>query len=188
MQLLKKILSRVLGRLIFIVSGGVVFARWKGVRVGNGCRIYIDQFGSEPFLVEIGDNVTITADVKLLTHDGSTSLVKNSSGYRYQRVGRIKIGSNVFVGISSIILPGITIGDDVVVAAGSVVTKDVPSGCVVAGNPARKISDFDCFKKKTVETTVNDQELVGLITHRSRVEMALKLQEGRNSPKHQNKK
>lgn len=54
----------------------------------------------------------------------------------------ITIGNRVWIGGNSVVLPGITIGDDVIVAAGSVVTKDVPSNWIVGGNPARKIREI----------------------------------------------
>lgn len=55
----------------------IAYAKYKGVEVGNNCRLYISDFGSEPFLITIGDNVTITAGVKILTHDGSAWLVRD---------------------------------------------------------------------------------------------------------------
>ena len=85
------------------------------------------------FLIEIGDDVTITHS-SVLAHDAST---KQSLGKSI--VGKVKIGSRVFVGWGSIILPNVTIGDDVIVAAGSVVTKDIPNDSVVAGVPAKLI-------------------------------------------------
>lgn len=50
-----------------------------------------------------------------------------------------KIGRCCFIGVNAIIMPGVTIGDEVVVGSGAVVTKDVPSNCIVAGNPAKVI-------------------------------------------------
>lgn len=163
----------------FYIFGGVRAARRKGVRVGDGCRIYIASFGTEPFLVEIGDRVTITSRVRIITHDGSTALVRNEKGDRYQRYARVKIGSDVFIGVNSIILPGVTIGSRVVVAAGSVVTKDIPDGVVVGGNPAKVIGKFSAFSEKVARTCVCDAELVGVGDYRQRVERALSLIEGR---------
>jgi len=125
--------------------GGVSSARAAGAKVGEGCRIYINDFGSEPFLITIGNNVTITAGVKLITHDGSLSLVRDAQGRRFY-YAPIQIGDDVFIGVNSIILPGVTIGREVVVAAGSVVTKDIPSGVVVAGTPAKKIMSFSSWR------------------------------------------
>ena len=161
----------------FLAFGGTVYARKLGVKVGNNCRIYTINFGSEPFLIEIGNNVTLTSGVKPLTHDGATCLIRNEGGYRFQKYAPVVIGDNVFVGVNSIIMPGVTIGHDVVVAAGSVVSKDVPSGWVVGGVPAKKIMKFSEYKEKVEKTFVNDDELIGVSCYKSRVALALKLQE-----------
>lgn len=122
-------------------------ARKTGVNIGKNCRIYTSYFGSEPFLISIGDNVTVTSDVKFITHDGSGWLMKDKKGRRYYYHG-ISVGNNVFIGVNSIIMPGVKIEDNVVVGAGSVVTKSVPEGCVlVAGVPARIIGRYDDPKK-----------------------------------------
>lgn len=121
------------------------------MKVGKGCRIYISSWGTEPELVEIGDNVTITSEVVILTHDGSTCLVKNKAGERYYNFSKVKIGNNVFIGYRSIILPGVVIGNDVVVAAGSVVTKSVESGSIVGGNPAKVINSFESYSAKVIK-------------------------------------
>ena len=131
--------------LLFIarIKGGVWLARKLGVSVGDNCRIYTHNFGSEPFLISIGNKVTITSGVRILTHDGATWLVENRDGARYQRYGRVSIGNNVFIGINSIIMPDIEIDDNVVIGAGSVVTKSIPSNSVYAGNPAKYICSFN---------------------------------------------
>lgn len=127
--------------------GKEAYARSIGVKIGTGCRILIDDFGSEPFLIRIGDRVTITARVILLTHDGSTWLMRDAKGRR-QRYGRIDIGSDVFIGIGSILMPGVSVGDRCVIGAGAVVTKSIPPGHVVAGNPARILCTYDDFVTK----------------------------------------
>lgn len=78
--------------------------------------------------VYIGKHTMVTYHSVILTHD-------HVRGVRVDT----RIGDRCFIGIRSIIMPGITIGDDVIVASGAVVTKDVPSGSIVAGNPARII-------------------------------------------------
>jgi acetyltransferase-like isoleucine patch superfamily enzyme len=123
------------------------YARWKGVKIGKDCRIITRTFGTEPFLIEIGDRVTVAANVAFLTHDGATWLLRDERG-RKQHYAPIRIGSDCFVGYGAIILPGVEIGDRVIVGAGSVVTKSVPANSVVAGNPARHICTFDEWARK----------------------------------------
>lgn len=144
------------------------YAKILGVKVGDGTRIYIREWGSEPFLIEIGRNCTITNGVKLLTHDGATSLVKEK-GIRYQKYGRIKIEDNVFIGVNSIILPGIKIHKNSIVAAGSIVTKDVEEGTIVAGNPARKISDFSDYFDKISKTQLKENQTEENLTYKEKV-------------------
>lgn len=175
-SLFVKVCARLRFFALFYVLGAERYARKLGVVIGQDCRIYMSQWGSEPFLVSVGDKVTITSGVKILTHDGSTWLFNDESGVRYQRYAPVKIGSNVFIGVNSIIMPGVTIGDRVVVGAGSVVTKDVPSGVVVAGNPARKILSYDDLYLKVKRNCVSDSELDHVVDYKERVKLAIKLQ------------
>ncbi len=93
----------------------------------------------EPYLLSIGNNVTITG-VKILTHDASTY-----KELGYTKVGRVTIGDNVFVGYGSIILPDTTIGSKVIIGAGSVVARDIPDNSVAAGSPCRVICSYDDY-------------------------------------------
>lgn len=131
-------------------SRAVRLYRQKGVVIGQKTELYNVSIDSiRPFLVEIGDNVLITGS-RILTHDAST---KHFLGYT--KVGRVRIGSNVFIGIGCIILPGVTIGNNVIVGAGTVVSKDIPDGSVVVGNPMRivgKTSDNVDRNKRQLET------------------------------------
>ena len=108
----------------------------RGMKVGKGFTrqqgCFIDP--THCYLIEIGDEVTMSIRVTLLAHDAST---KKFTGYT--KIGRIKIGNEVFIGANATILPGVTIGDKAVIGAGSVVSQDVPAGSVVAGVPARVI-------------------------------------------------
>lgn len=128
-----------------IRQSGVSILRENGAIIGN--NVYISGQAEkicdgDAFLLQIGDNVTISA-ARLLTHDASTVIPLG-----YARIGRIIIGNNVFIGADAIILPGIRIGSNVIVGAGSVVTHDIDDNTVVAGNPAHKICDYDAFVEK----------------------------------------
>lgn len=141
----------------------ISYARKIGVKIGDGCRIYSlhpGAFGSEPFLVSIGSGVIITAGVRFITHDGSTFLFRQEFP-KIDVMGPISIGNNTFIGMNSIILPGIDIGENCIVGAMSVVTKSVPAGSVVAGNPAQYITSSSEFKRRLVERSCETGDLDG---------------------------
>lgn len=150
----------VVKNLIILFRGPVGYARYLGVEVGEGCRIYIKRFTSEPFLISIGNRVTITSGVRLLTHNGSTWLIRDEKGRRYD-FKPVKIGDDVFIGTNSIVMPGVKIGNRVIVAAGSVVTKSVPDNCIVGGNPARIIGHFDTYEAKVLENFPSNEDMAG---------------------------
>ena len=145
--------------LIVSFKGRNAYARFCGVTVGRNCRLLITRWGSEPFLITIGNQVTITAGTRLVTHDGSLELISDDAGRRFQ-YRRISIGNNVFIGVNSIILPGVQIGDNVIVGAGSVVTKSIPAGKIVGGNPARIIGEFDAYKSKALAAFPAEQQML----------------------------
>lgn len=121
-----------------------------GINIGSGCRIIgkrFHMFGSEPYLIEIGNRVTIAEDVKFITHDGGASILRDQLP-DINVFGRIVIRDNCFIGVNSILMPNITIGPNSVVGAGAVVTKDVPPNTIVAGVPARVIMSIDEYKAK----------------------------------------
>lgn len=124
-----------------------VWYKWLlGVKIGKRNRFTgAINFGSEPYLVELGDDITLAQGVTFITHDGGARLFRQE--YPGLNVfGKIKIGNNVFIGSSVFILPGVTVGDNVAVAACSVLTKSIPSDVVVAGIPARPIKSIDAYK------------------------------------------
>jgi acetyltransferase-like isoleucine patch superfamily enzyme len=123
--------------------------------VGTGCRIITREFGTEPFLIRIGDRVTVADGVRFLTHDGAHWLIRDDQGRRY-RYAPIEIGDDVFVGAGATLMPGVRIGSRCIVAAGAVVTKSVPTGTVVAGVPAAIIGLFDEFEAKSLAQSATD--------------------------------
>jgi maltose O-acetyltransferase len=88
--------------------------------------------------VIIGDGTQIGPAVQIYAADHPRDAATRRSGLEFGRP--IQVGRNVWVGGGTIILPGVRIGDDAVIGAGSVVTRDVPAGATVAGNPARPLA------------------------------------------------
>lgn len=108
--------------------------------------------------VTFGDSVVIAPNVLITTAGHPVHPVSRNSGYEYGIP--ITIGSNVWLGGGVIVLPGVTIGNNVVVGAGSVVTKDIPDNVIAAGNPCkviRRITENDRkFYYKQREFDVED--------------------------------
>ena len=109
---------------------------------------------SDPELISFHDNVSVASNVTFITHDISDTMLNNLSDEKFSyTAGCIEVMNNVFIGANTTILPDIRIGSNVVIAAGSVVTKDVPDNSVVAGVPARVIETFDEYLEKRRKTT-----------------------------------
>ncbi|KQP97660.1 hypothetical protein ASG06_17995 [Rathayibacter sp. Leaf185] len=133
-------------------------ARALGVKVGEGCRIVSCQVRSEYDLLTIGDRVTVSSEVLFITHDGAGWLANDEKGRRY-RLAPITIGDDSFIGARSTILPGVRIGSGCIVAAGSIVTKSVPSGAIVGGNPARVIGETATFRERALREWPTTREV-----------------------------
>ena len=132
-------------------SNTVKYWREKGAIIGERCDINPTvQFGSEPYLVTLGNHVRLTANVLLLTHDGGVWCLREQ--YKelsdIDKFARVKIGDNVHVGMNAVIMPGVTIGNNVIVGVGAIVTKDIPDNSVAVGTPARVIETIDEYKLK----------------------------------------
>lgn len=139
----KEVFKKVLKKCFNIGPETIEDYRKRGVKIGNNPGLHncnIDY--GHGYLVEIGDNARF-AHVTILAHDAST---KNGLGY--SKIGRVKIGNDVFIGHASIILPGTTIGDNVVIGAGSVVKGNIPSNSVAVGNPAVVVCTYDEYVEK----------------------------------------
>lgn len=143
MNLLKKIFNY----FIYIVLPPFYYAKVKRVKIGSKCQISTKYWGSEPFLIDIGDHVHITRGVRFVNHDGGVWVFRNENP-RFDVFGKIKIGYNTFIGNDATILYGVCIGSNCIIGAGSIVTKSVPDGCVVAGNPAKYICRTEDYYKK----------------------------------------
>ena len=117
--------------------------RWGGLHsVGEDCSILLSTVFTDPEYVSLGNNVHFS-DCTILGHDGSIAMLDHALGEALDSVGYVVIHDNVFIGHSAIVMPNCSIGPNAIVAAGSVVTKDVAPNTVVGGVPAAPIADFD---------------------------------------------
>ncbi|AWI24444.1 acyltransferase [Flavobacterium pallidum] len=136
---------------------GVRHAKDMGVRMGKGCSIYSRNFGSEPYLIELGDRVQVGLDVHFFTHGASWMFREKHPDFDF--FGKIKVGSNVYIGYGSIILPGVTIGSNVLIAAGSVVTKSIPDNSIAGGNPAKVIGSISDLEERIMDYNLNCKKM-----------------------------
>lgn len=137
-------------KMVYSKINSVGYAKKIGVNVSGDLKIYgssYSMFGTEPWLITLGDNVHITDGVKFITHDGGTLILRHKMP-DIEITKQITIGSNVYIGVNVVILPGVNIGDNCIVGAGSIVTKDIPSNSVYAGVPARFIKSLDDYFEK----------------------------------------
>lgn len=121
---------------------------------GDNCKWASRTIPAEPYLVKIHNNVRVAANVTFCTHDIIDGLFQNCVQYASERekyrftMGTIEVFDNVMIGANSTIMYNIKIGPNAIIGAGSVVTKDVPEGTIVAGNPARVIGSFDDLARR----------------------------------------
>lgn len=132
------------------------YARYLGVNIGNNNLIGWNHWSSEPYLITIGSNCQLT-DCKIHTHGGGNVIRKEVPNF--DMFGKVIIGNWVYIGSGAQIMPGVIIEDNVLVAAGSIVTKSIPSGCIVAGNPARIIGNIEDYKQRNIRWNVNTKGL-----------------------------
>ncbi|WP_260393301.1 acyltransferase [Riemerella anatipestifer] len=128
----------------------------RGLKVGKNVQfIEAPKFGSEPFLIEIGDNTKITANCTFINHDGAMYVIRSMEKYKDVRnFGRIKIGKNCFIGNNCTILPGASMGDNCILGAGSVLNSSVPNNSVYAGVPAKYICSIEEYGDKAIENNI----------------------------------
>lgn len=148
-------INNLIKRVKYRVLSPISYAKAIGVHLGDGVQITGKQeWTSEPYLIYIGDKTTVSKDVQFLTHDGSTRVFRQQKKYKnVLRFGSIHVGNNCFLGARCIILPGVTIGDNSIIAAGAVVTKNVPANEIWGGIPAKKINTLEKFAEKCLEQT-----------------------------------
>ena len=124
-----------------------IVLRVCGVNVGQGCYIGFNVAcdSNYPELIQIGDDVTISHNCMLITH--TQTPCKSKLGDLYKIQAPIKIDKGAWVGANCVLLPGVSVAQDCMVAAGSVVTKSTDKYSLWAGNPCRKIKSFEIKDK-----------------------------------------
>lgn len=129
--------------------------KYVGIHIGDNCEVYRSaNFGTEPYLIFIGNHVRINSGVHFINHDGGCWVLRHGiSDYEniyhdVDKIGIIRIANNVHIGTNGFIMPGVTIGNNVIIGCCSVVTHDVPDNSVVAGIPARFIETIEEYVEK----------------------------------------
>ena len=149
-------LKYIFNQFVKLFLSPIKYARHLGVKVGNNTLIADKRhWPSEAYLISIGNNCAITEGVTIYTHGGGCLL--RSSIPDFDSFGKVRIGNNCYIGAYSQIMPGVTIEDNVLVAAGSVVTKSVPKGYVVGGNPARIICTTESFIERNAQYNLHSK-------------------------------
>lgn len=139
----------------------VHYWRKQGVQIGTNCEIYSSaSFGSEPYLISIGNHVRVNAGVTFVTHDGGVWVLRGlREEYReIDLFGKITVGDNVHIGTDAIIMPGVTIGSNCIIGCGAIVTKDIPDNSIAVGIPARVIETIDEYEQKHKEEFVKTKK------------------------------
>ena len=147
--MLKKIYERIKGSYIRRFWPLEKQARLAGVNMGIDNFIDSRFWSTEPYLITIGCHCQITGGVKFFTHGGGAAVRRQHCDFDV--FGKVFIGDYVYLGTNSLVMPGVTIGDNVLVAAGSVVTKSIPSNVVVGGNPARIVCTIEEYLQRNAK-------------------------------------
>ena len=166
------------------VEGGVLYlSRFKhswfikalkrrGIKIGDNFviqgsahNIYIDV--TRPSLITIGSNVMINHRFSLVTHDFVSGIFKEKYDDFLPSSGRVVIGNNVMFGINCTVLKGVTIGDNCFIAAGALVTKDVPANSIAGGVPAKVLCSIDdYYNRRKIECETEALEFARSIVER----------------------
>jgi acetyltransferase-like isoleucine patch superfamily enzyme len=130
----------------------------EGATIGKGTRLNGDvlTFGTEPYLITVGENCLFADGVRMITHDGGVKVLNDLNYFeqRMDKLGSITIGNNVYVGMDAFIMPGVTIGNNVIIGAKAIVTHNIPDNSVAVGIPARVIYTIDDYYNSAVAKNV----------------------------------
>lgn len=160
-----EIIKKIVKREKYNSDTYIKYLRKIGVVVGENCTIYVPSKTTidetNPFMLQIGNNVKISQGVIILTHDFSWSVTSGVFGNITGNMGEVNIGNNVFIGMNAILTKNTRIGNNVIIGAGSIVTHDCESNYVYAGSPAKKIMSINAFyEKRMIQQEEEAKEIV----------------------------
>ena len=129
-----------------------------GLQIGDDCIMGtlggFPEFGSEPYLVSIGNHVGFGQGVVFVTHDGGTFVINRDAPYKdVIKYGRIIVHDNTFLGQNVVLMPGAEVGPNSVVAAGAIVSRATPPNSVIAGAPARAVMSIEEYARQCLVST-----------------------------------
>ena len=155
-KIYRKVYSKVMVKL-----NHVKYAKKIGVNMGEGVHLYGSiGWGTEPWIITLGNNIHITNGVRFITHDGGTLLFRDQVP-DLEITKPIKIGDNVYIGNNVLLLPGVTVGSKGIMGAGDVVTHDIPDNSVAVGVPAKVIKTADEYFEKIQKESLHLGHLKG---------------------------
>lgn len=164
-MIVKKIKRILVGGALFVSrlkhSWFIKELRRRGISIGENFVIQGSAFGTyidvtRPSLITIGNNVMINHRFSLVTHDFVTGVFKAKYDDFLPSSGKVTIGNNVMFGINCTVLKGVTIGDNCFIAAGALVTKDIPSNSIAGGVPAKVICTIDEYYSRRKEECIGE--------------------------------
>lgn len=160
MKFLKKLLKIIISKPKITSEEYLNSIRDKGVKIGKGTiafaphNILIDV--TRPELIDIGENVFLHYGTRILSHDWVSWTFVNKYNDFIPSHGRIKIGNNIWFGENVTVLKGVTIGDNVIIGAGSIVSKSIPSNSVAVGIPAKVVCTFEEYYAKRQKQYIDE--------------------------------
>lgn len=158
---MKALVIKIKRKLIRMFSSPVEYAKRVGVNTSGELHIYgTVHWGSEPWIIQLGDNVHLTDGVCFLTHDAGILIFKKHIP-DLELTKPIIVGNDVYIGANSMILPGVHIGNKVIIGCGTIVTKDVPDNSVVVGVPGKIIKTADEYLEKAKINSIHLGHLKG---------------------------
>ena len=148
--MLRKVYRKVYSVIVSRISP-LKYAKKIGVNMNGAVHIYGKvSWGTEPWIITLGNNVHITDGVKFVTHDGGTLLYRDFIP-DLEITKPITVGNRVYIGNNVILLPGVNIGNNVIIGAGAIVSKSIPDNSVAVGVPAKVIKTADEYLEKIKE-------------------------------------